>query len=149
MDKFMSRALKLAADNVREGGQPYGAVIVKNGEIVAEAVNTLHKVFDISGHAELLAMRKLQQDIKTNDLSGYIMYASGEPCKMCQSAMYLAGLREIYYTQTMQDAIDHGFPEDDCLTLDKLSKLAGEMKHISLEEGQENPIALWEKNGRQ
>ncbi|WLV24998.1 nucleoside deaminase [Aciduricibacillus chroicocephali] len=144
MNQFMKRALELAALNARDGGQPYGAVIVKENKIVAEGVNTLHKIYDISGHAELLAMRKLQEEIQTNDLSAYTMYASGEPCKMCQSAMYLAGLRDIYYSQSMEDALDHGFPEEDCLTYDKLRELAAHMKRIPLEEGQEDPMVVWE-----
>ena len=143
MNVFMKRAVELAVDNVREGGQPYGAIIVKDGDIVAEGVNTLHKIYDISGHAELIAMRKLQEEIRTNDLSEYVMYASGEPCKMCQSAMYLANLTRIYYCQTMQDAIDCDFPESDCLTLEKLNTLANKMERLELEEGMEDPIKLW------
>lgn len=143
MDQFMKRALELAAANVKEGGQPYGAVIVKDGRIVAEGVNTLHRVFDSSGHAELLAVRSLQAQIKSLDLSGYTMYASGEPCLMCQSAMYLAGLHDIYYCQTMEDAIENGFPEEECLSMDKLKQLSASMKHIVLEEGLEDPIKQW------
>jgi len=138
----MKRALDLAVENVHKGGQPYGAVIVKDGQIVAEGVNTLHIEYDISGHAELLAMRALQAKINSHDLSDYTMYASGEPCLMCQSAMYLAGIRNIYYCQTMRDAIEAGFPEEDCLTHEKVKELRKTMKHLSLEE-LENPITLW------
>jgi len=143
VNAFIKRAVELAVDNVREGGQPYGAVIVKDNKIVAEGVNTLHKVYDISGHAELIAMRKLQGEIRKNNLSEYTMYASGEPCKMCQSAMYLAGLTDIYYCQTMRDAIESGFPEEDCLTLQKLDQLANGMKRVYIEKDMEDPIKQW------
>lgn len=63
MDKFMKRALELAAENVRDGGQPFGAVLVKNEEAVAEGVNELHKRYDVSGHAELLAVRRAQEQL--------------------------------------------------------------------------------------
>src|SRR5699024_3508910 len=71
MDPFMKRAVQLAIDNVDEGGQPFGAVLVKDGKIVAEGVNELHTTYDISGHAELIAIRKAQADKETHDLSDY------------------------------------------------------------------------------
>src|SRR5699024_9659707 len=61
MNSFMKRAVELAADNVREGGQPFGAVLVKDDEIIAEGVNELHIKYDVSGHAELLAIRRAQE----------------------------------------------------------------------------------------
>lgn len=69
MNQFMERALELAEKNVRDGGQPFGAVLVKDGKIVAEGVNELHHTYDISGHAEMLAIRKAQSELQTHDLS--------------------------------------------------------------------------------
>jgi len=143
MDKFMERAVELAVKNVQEGGQPYGAVIVKDGKIVAEGVNTLHKTFDVSGHAELLAIRELQQEIKSDDLSAYTMYASGRPCEMCQTAMYFAGLTDIYYCQTLEEAIEAGFPEDSCMTKEDLEHLQQSMKQLPLDNDMTNPLKLW------
>src|SRR5699024_11295513 len=62
MDQFMKRAVQLAAENVRDGGEPFGAVLVKDGRIVTEGVNELHKKYDISGHAELVAIRKARSE---------------------------------------------------------------------------------------
>src|SRR5690625_1564563 len=108
MDKFMKRAVELSVENVREGGEPFGAVLVKNGEIVAEGVNTLHKTYDVSGHAEMVAIRKAQKKLQTHDLSGYIMYASGEPCPMCLTTMYMSGIERGYYCASIEEAAEFG-----------------------------------------
>src|SRR5690625_1819950 len=96
LDKFMKRAVDLAIQNVQEGGEPFGAVLVKDGKVVAEGVNELHKKYDISGHAELVAIRKAQAEKQTHDLTGYTMYASGEPCPMCLTSMYFSGIKDAY-----------------------------------------------------
>src|SRR5690625_6888605 len=103
MDKFMKRAVQLALENVKEGGGPFGAVLVKDGEIISEGVNELHKKHDVSGHAELLAIRCAQEKLQTKDLSGYIMYARGERCRMCLSAMYMGGIEKGYYVSSIED----------------------------------------------
>lgn len=108
MDIFMEQAVELAVENVREGGQPFGAVLVKNNNVVAEGVNELHKTYDVSGHAELLAIRRAQEQLQTNDLSGYIMYASGEPCPMCLTAMYFAGIEKVFYCASVENAVEVG-----------------------------------------
>jgi len=104
MYALLERAIELAFANVKEGGQPFGAVLAKGDEVIAEGVNELHKTFDISGHAELVAIRKAQAKMQTHDLSGYTMYASGEPCPMCLSAMYFSGIQKVYYCATIDDA---------------------------------------------
>src|SRR5699024_2491270 len=96
MDKFMKRAVELSAENVREGGQPFGAVLVKDNEIIAEGVNEVHIKYDVSGHAELVAIRIAQEKLQTNDISGDIMNASGEPCPMCLTAMFYVGIEKEY-----------------------------------------------------
>ena len=151
MDQFMKRAIQIAADNVREGGGPFGAVLVKNGEVVAEGVNELHKKYDISGHAELIAIRKAQEALQTHDLSDYTMYASGEPCPMCLTSMYYVGIREAYYCASIQDAADVGLGASNILYED-FKKPSEEriitMKHMPLEQGQENPMNLWKERNQ-
>src|SRR5699024_12775742 len=71
MNSFMKRAVELAADNVREGEQPFGAVLVKDDENIAEGVNELHIKYDVSGHAELLAIRHAQEPLQTKELKGF------------------------------------------------------------------------------
>lgn len=75
----MERAIEISAQNVREGGQPLGAVLVKDLKIITEGVNELHKKIDVSGHAEMLLIREAQGKLQTHDLSGFVMYASGKP----------------------------------------------------------------------
>lgn len=142
----MRRAVEIAVQNVREGGEPFGAVLVKDGNIVAEGVNELHKDFDISGHAELIAIRKAQKQLQTHDLSGYIMYASGEPCPMCLTAMYMTGIKEGYYCASIDDAAEYGLGGSVVIYND-LKKTREErqllMKQMPIEKGQENPMKLW------
>lgn len=146
MDKFMKRAVELAAKNVKEGGQPFGAVLVKDDAIITEGVNELHKTFDISGHAELLAIRRAQEQLRTNDLSGFTMYASGEPCAMCLTAMYFSGIERVYYCASVEDASDAGLGKSKAI-YEELKKEKSErilsITQIPMEEDQENPMELW------
>lgn len=151
MDKFMEQAVKLAIGNVRDGGQPFGAVLVKNNRVVAEGVNELHKAYDVSGHAELLAIRRAQEQLQTNDLSGYTMYASGEPCPMCLSAMYFAGIEKVFYCASVENAVEAGLGKAKVIYKD-LQKPKAErtisMIQMPLIEGQENPMELWNEINR-
>jgi guanine deaminase len=151
MDTFMERAIELAVHNVQEGGQPFGAVLVKNNHIVSEGVNELHKKFDISGHAELLAIRRAQNQLKTDDLSGLTMYASGEPCAMCLTAMYFVGISKIYYCQSVDDAASVGLSKSKFIYAElKKSKdnMTLDIQQIPFHGDQQNPMKLWEENTR-
>lgn len=148
MDRFMERAVQLAINNVKEGGQPFGAVLVKEQEVVSEGVNELHKKHDISGHAELLAIRRAQEKMQTNDLSGFIMYASGEPCPMCLTAMYFAGIEKVFYCQAVEDAAQAGLGKSQFI-YDELKKLPEDrvlnMNRVPLKAGQDSPMQLWKQ----
>jgi len=148
MNKFMERAVQLAVDNVRVGGDPFGAVLVKDCTIISEGVNELHKHFDVSGHAELLAIRRAQQKAQTNDLSGYTMYASGEPCPMCLSAMYFVGITDVYYCQSVSEAVEVGLNRSKII-YDDLAKANEEReivkKQMPLQQEQQNPMKEWDK----
>ncbi|MBX0359241.1 nucleoside deaminase [Halobacillus sp. Nhm2S1] len=104
MNPFSERALQLALENVNAGGHPFGAVLVCNGEIIAEGVNELHLHPDVSAHAEMVAIKKAQQARGAIDLSDCTMYASGEPCAMCLTAMYFSNLKKVIYSQSVEDA---------------------------------------------
>ncbi|AJD92821.1 hypothetical protein JMA_35040 [Jeotgalibacillus malaysiensis] len=149
MNAFMKRAVELAADNVREGGHPFGAVIVKDDEIVAEGVNELHLHYDVSGHAEMLAIRKLQEKIQSHDLSGYTMYASGEPCPMCFTTMTFAGMTDIYYCATVEEAAKAGLEKSADIYADlrkPRSERSLQMKKVELEDDLENPMKLYKES---
>jgi len=146
MDKFMRRAVELSAENVRQGGQPFGAVLVKDDEIIAEGVNEVHLKYDVSGHAELLAIREAQEKLQTNDLSGHVMYASGEPCPMCLTAMFYAGIEKGYYGASMEDTADAGLGASVTLYEDfkkPREERTVKMYSMPLEEDQEDPMKLW------
>ncbi|SRR5690606_2744608 len=148
LDQFMERALELALENVKAGGEPFGAVLVKDGEIISEGVNELHKNFDVTGHAEIIAIRKAQAKLKTNDLSGCTMYASGEPCPMCLSAMYFANITDVYYCQSVKDAVNVGLTKskqiyDDLKRENEARKIV--KKQLPLQKGQQNPMKEWDR----
>ena len=101
-EKFMALALAEA----KKGDSPYGAVIVKDNEVVAKAYNTVIRDSDPSAHAEMNAIRALTNKNKSHSLEGYIIYASGEPCPMCAAACIWAGVEEIIIGASIQDLID-------------------------------------------
>ncbi|HLR02592.1 MAG TPA: nucleoside deaminase [Virgibacillus sp.] len=150
MDQFMERAVELSRMNVEQGGQPFGAVLVYDGKIVSEGVNEIHKVYDVSGHAELLAIRKAQSEHKTHDLTGMTMYASGEPCPMCLTAMYYAGIKDIYYCASIEDAAEVGLGASVDLYADlkkpRSERIHFNMTHMPLQEKMLDPLQEWKKH---
>ncbi|SQC40479.1 putative adenosine deaminase [Klebsiella pneumoniae] len=95
-DRYLQRALVLAKQNIADGGRPFGAVLVRNDEIVAESVNTFHLSGDPTAHAELNAVRDLAARLGSAVLRECVIYASGQPCPMCLSALYLTGVRKCF-----------------------------------------------------
>ncbi len=91
-EKFMRRAVELSAQSVRNGGGPFGAVIVRDGEIVGEASNSVTKDNDPTAHAEVNAIRRAAAKLDTFNLDGCDIYTSCEPCPMCLGAIYWAHL---------------------------------------------------------
>lgn len=146
MVKLMERAIELALINVKEGGQPFGAVLAKGEEVIAEGVNELHIKHDVSGHAELLAIRRAQEKLSTESLSELTMYASGEPCPMCLAAMYFAGITDIYFCETLDDAVEAGLSTSreiyDDLAKPKVER-AVQMIRMPLKQINLKPINAW------
>ena len=110
--ELMQRAIELAADNVLHGGGPFGAVIAREGEIVAEGVNRVTASCDPTAHAEVQAIRAAGAALGTYDLTGCSIYASCEPCPMCLGAIYWAHLDAIYYANNRNDAAAIDFDDD-------------------------------------
>lgn len=110
--KFMRRAIELSKESVKNGGGPFGAVIVKDGEIISEASNSVTIDHDPTAHAEVNAIRKATSKLGTFDLSGCEIYTSCEPCPMCLGAIYWAHLDRIYYGNDRKDAAEIGFDDD-------------------------------------
>ena len=95
--EMMERAVRLAERNVASGGQPFGAVLTRDGEILADAVNETHSTCDPTAHAEMQALRHASSALQSPDLSGSTMYASGLPCAVCMAAMIAAGVSRVVY----------------------------------------------------
>ena len=110
---FMERAAALALQKMRanEGG-PFGALIVRDGDVVAEGWNQVTSANDPTGHAEIVAIRNACASLKTFSLDGCDIYTNCEPCPMCLGAIYWAHIRRIYYSNTRADAARIGFDDD-------------------------------------
>lgn len=148
MNAFMERAIELAIANVEEGGQPFGAVLVKDHQVIAEGVNELHQKYDVSGHAELLAIRRAQEQLQTDDLSDCTIYASGEPCAMCLTAMYFSGIQHVCYSASVEDAAEVGLGKSKEIYADLQKEKVNRslvMIQILLKEGQKDPMLLWKE----
>lgn len=109
---FMREAIRLADESVINGGGPFGAVIVKDGEIVAGSSNSVTIDNDPTAHAEVNTIRQACRKLGTFDLSDCVIYTSCEPCPMCLGAIYWAHLRCVYYGNTKKDARDIDFADD-------------------------------------
>jgi tRNA(Arg) A34 adenosine deaminase TadA len=110
--KFMGEAIRLANESVRHGGGPFGAVIVKDGKIIAGSSNSVTIDNDPTAHAEVNAIREACRKLGTFDLTGCRIYTSCEPCPMCLGAIYWAHIDKIYYANDRRDAADIGFDDD-------------------------------------
>jgi len=108
---MMGEVIKLASRNAESGGGPFGAVIVKDGRIIAGATNSVTIDNDPTAHAEVNAIRQACKALGTFDLSGCSIYTSCEPCPMCLGAIYWAHIDRIFYGNTRDDAADIGFAD--------------------------------------
>lgn len=131
-EELMRRAIALAVDNVAHGGGPFGAVIARDGEIVAEGVNRVTANHDPTAHAEVSAIRAACSKLQTFDLTGCEIYTSCEPCPMCLGAIYWAHLDRIYYGANQHDAADIDF--DDAFIYEELA--------VPAEQRQKQMLAL-------
>lgn len=144
----MRRAIRLAEENAASGnGGPFGAVIVKNGKVVAEGSNTVTVDNDPTAHAEVTAIRRACAVLGTFDLSGCELYTSCEPCPMCLAACYWAHVSKVFYAAGREDAADAGF--DDEMIYVEVAKQLNERKlpfvQLLPEEGL-RPFMLWKSN---
>jgi tRNA(Arg) A34 adenosine deaminase TadA len=110
--EIMRRAIELAENNVRAGaGGPFAAIVVKDGDIIAEGVNLVTSTNDPTAHAEVIAIRRACQILKSFQLTGCELYTSCEPCPMCLGAIYWARPAAIFFGATHTDAAESGFDD--------------------------------------
>lgn len=110
-NKFMQEAIDIAIENVKNGGGPFGAVIVKDGKIVGRGVNRVTSNNDPTAHAEVMAIRDACKNLDSFQLDGCELYTSCEPCPMCLGAIYWARPTKIYYGSTKDDAANIDFDD--------------------------------------
>lgn len=107
-EDFMREAVALARDNALQGGRPFGAVLVRDGIVVARAVNRIHETNDPTTHAELEAIRQASAALGSPRLDGATIYASGHPCPMCLAAMHMTGVKAAFFAYSNEDGEDFG-----------------------------------------
>jgi guanine deaminase len=128
---FMRQAIALALENIRKGGGPFAAVMVKNGAIVATGVNRVTTTNDPTAHAEIVAIREACRNLESFQLPDCELYTTCEPCPMCLGAIYWARPARVYYAGTASDAAAAGF--DDAFIYEELQVPANE-RRIPMEE---------------
>ncbi|HOG36501.1 MAG TPA: nucleoside deaminase [Paludibacteraceae bacterium] len=141
-EKFMKKAIAASIKNIEQDGGPFGAVIVKDGKVIATGGNRVTANNDPTAHAEISAIRKACKKLNTFDLSGCEIYSSCEPCPMCLSAIYWAHLDRLYYGNTKKDAANIGF--DDSFIYDELDLKPADRKIPSTQKLRDEAIKAFQ-----
>lgn len=146
--RFLAEACALAAASARDGGGPFGAVVVRRGEVVARGPNQVVAACDPTAHAEVLALRAAAAALGTHDLSGCSLYASCHPCPMCLAAAWWARVDRVVFATTTAEAASAGF-DDARFWAAAADPSAGPCptEHVPIPEGAE-PFAAWAANPR-
>jgi len=108
---FLLRAIDIACENIKAGGGPFGAVVVKDNKVISEAGNRVVLNSDPTAHAEILAIRSASFFLKTHELNECTLYSSCEPCPMCLGAIYWSGIKKVVYSCDRNDAEIAGFSD--------------------------------------
>ena len=125
---FLEQAIELAIANKNKNARPFGAVLVKDNEVVTSGVNNMLENFDLSSHAELEAIRHATSLTKNFDLTGYKIYASALPCPMCLAAIAMTNISEVIYAFDNADALPFNYSSQS--TYDKLK--LGEISFVKM-----------------
>jgi guanine deaminase len=141
-NSFMARAIALSLENVRTGtGGPFAAVVVKDGEIIAEGANAVTTTNDPTAHAEVVAIREACRKLKSFDLSGCEIYTSCEPCPMCLGAIYWARPARVYFANSAADAAQAGF--DDAFIYQEIGRPHPERAIPMIQLAQDGALAAF------
>jgi tRNA(Arg) A34 adenosine deaminase TadA len=143
---FLKRAVEIAGKGISKGCGPFGAIIVRNGEIISEANNRVVLSHDPTAHAEILAIRKASGILGSHDLSECILYSSCEPCPMCLGAVYWAGIKKIVYASDRHEAEASGFSDNliyNEINLDPPDRII-EFIHVP-DAGGKNVFRIWDE----
>lgn len=149
-EDFLREAVRVASENVANGGGPFGAIVVRDGEVVARGANGVTRSNDPTAHAEVEAIRAACRALDTFQLDGCEIYASSEPCPMCLGAIYWARPAAVYYANGRDVALEAGF--DDHHIYEEFALPPGRRKYPALRlviQGAEEPFRRWaEKSDR-
>jgi guanine deaminase len=147
-DRYLRMAVDLARENVARGERPFGSVIVKDGRVIATGVNSVAATNDPTSHAEIEAIRTASRALKSERLDGCIVYASGHPCPMCLSAMYLAGIREGFYAFSIEDGAPYGLAASGKVYEElrkPISQQSLRLEHVPVTDEGEPLYACWQR----
>ena len=144
---FMKEAVALSATAVEHGNEPFGAVLVKDGEIVYTNENQIYSLNDPTFHAEFGLIRRFCAETGITDLREYTLYSSCEPCPMCLSAIIWSNIKKVYYGNTKEDAADIGFRDEFIYEyLEKISNDKEDKKVLKLKElNRDEAIEVFER----
>jgi tRNA(Arg) A34 adenosine deaminase TadA len=146
-ENFLKEAVSMAAQNVKNGGGPFGAVIVKDGKIIGRGINRVTETNDPTAHAEVTAIRDACKNLDDFRLDGAVIYTSCEPCPMCLGAIYWARIDKIVFAADKNDAAKAGF--DDSFIYDEFAltheKRAIPLKRLPLKNAN-LPFETWIKH---
>jgi tRNA(Arg) A34 adenosine deaminase TadA len=147
-EPFLIQAIDLARRNVEEqGGRPFGAVLVRDGAVIATGVNQMGATGDPTAHAELQAIRAASRDLGTLRLDGCTVYASGHPCPMCLAAMTMTGVAAVYYAHSNEDGAPFGLSTAGVYA--ELAKPPGDqamtVRHLPVRMQGTDLYALWRR----
>jgi guanine deaminase len=144
-EEYMREAIELAINNVKNGGGPFGAVIVKDGLVVARGYNQVTTINDPTAHAEVMAIRAASSALGTFDLAGCEIYSSCEPCPMCLGAIYWAHIDKVFFSADKNNANRYGFDDqsiEEELKKDRTERSITMIQMLSKEGLQ--PFQAWE-----
>lgn len=142
--RFLAEALRVASESVERGGGPFGAVVVRDGRIVARAANRVTQSNDPTAHAEVEAIRAACRELGTFQLDGCEIYSSSEPCPMCLGAIYWARPTVVYYANGRDVALAAGFDDDHIYEEFLLPPEKRRYPLVRLDvEGAEEPFRRW------
>jgi tRNA(Arg) A34 adenosine deaminase TadA len=145
-NEFMKRAIELSVESVNRGGGPFGSIIVKDNNIVAEGSNKVTLTNDPTAHGEIVAIREACKKLNNFSLNDCELYSTCEPCPMCLSAIYWARIDKIYYANTRKDAQKIDF--DDSLIYSELQKNINKRKIPMIQMMRNEALVafeLWDK----
>ncbi len=143
-NKFMAKAIELSREYMQLGqGGPFGAVIVKDGKIIAEGWNRVTSANDPTAHAEVEAIRKACQVLNSFELTGCEIYTSCEPCPMCLAAIYWSRIERIYFANTREDAAEIDF--DDEFLYQEISRSLEQRKIPTVQLDRSEALKIFEE----